>query len=266
MRSKTIENIRRFYFTSAFAAVIALDAGFLIENPAQAQSPRPAKACAASDADCLLPELEGLTAKIVEIPWRDQTYRELAKLYMAKHRTKEALALIPKIETPDTRAMTIRGIGMQAARMNLPPEELAALFAALRVEADKIEHAPSQGIALTYIAMAQAFAGDDAGAYATAKSMTNNALRHKAFGESAEIQAERGDLHAALESLAAIDDASFRNKAHNTVSAIFADRKMYDEALATADKIDNDYQKSQAILHILAKQITPDEIMSGIRE
>ncbi len=266
MHSKTIENTRHFYPATSLAAVFALVFLIFIANTALAQSQNPPAPCAATDSDCLLPELEDMASRVVEVSWRDQIYRELAKLYTARHRTKDALALIPKIETPDTRAMTIRGIGMQAARMNLPPDELTTLFTALRGEADKIEHAPSQGIALTYIAMAQAFAKDDAGAFATAKSMTNDALRHKAFGETAEIQAERGDLKAALESLAAIDSISFRNKAHNTVAEIFANRKMFDEALETARKIDNDYQKSQAILYILAKQITPDEITLGIKE
>ena len=266
MHSKATEKTVFFHYSAALAAITMLVAGCFIANGAMAQDEKPQKTCAATNVDCLLPELEALTGKVTEQAWRDQTYRELAKLYMARHLTAQALALIPKIETPDTRAMTIRGIGMQAAGMNLPAEELKALFTALRAEADKIDHPPSQGIALTYIAMAQSFAGDDEGAYATAKSMTNDALRHKAFGENAEIQAGRGDLKAALESLAAIDSVSFRDKAHNTVAKIFADRKLFDDALATAGKIGNDYQKSQAILYILAKQITPDEVTLGIRE
>lgn len=257
------------HYTAVVILITALLLAVLIANPAWAADPAPAPSsapCAATDTACLLPQLEALTGKIENVSWRDQTYRELAKLYMAKGMTEEALALIPRVETPDTRAMTIRGIGMEAAKLNLSPEALAALFKALRVEADKIEHPPSLGIALTYIAMSQAFAGDDEGAYATAKSMTNDALRHKAFGENAEIQAERGDLDAALHSLAAIEDSSFRNKAHDIVARIFADHKLYDQAMTTAGKIENDYHKSQAILYILAKQITPAEVTLGIKE
>jgi len=244
--------------------ITALFFGAIIAN-AEVPSAPPAP-CAATDTACLLPQLDALTAKIENTSWRDQTLRELAKLYAAKGMNKEALSLLPRIETPDTRALTIRGIGMEAAKLNLKPAALNDLFAALRIEADKIPHEPSRGIALTYIAMAQAFAKDDNGAYDTAKSMTNNALRHKAFAESAEIQAERGDMKAATHSLTAIDDPAFRNKAHGTVAKIFADQKNFDAALETGNKIENDYQKSQILLYILAKQITPAEVTLGIKE
>ena len=265
MCSKTPEKTGFFY--TRRIAVLCVTALFclLIANKGSAQSAETAP-CAATDATCQLPILESLTAKITETSWRDQTYREIAKLYMAKGDSARALALLPKIESPDTRALTIRGIGMEAARLKLEAEDLNKIFASLRAEADKIDHPPSLGIALTYIAMAQAFAGDDRGAYATARAMTNDALRHKAFGESAEIQAERGDLVPALESLAAIESESFRNKAHLTVAKIFADRKLYGHAMATSEKITNDYQKSQALLYIMAKQITPAEVTLGIRE
>lgn len=269
MCSKATEKTA-FFYTRAIGkiAVAALFCAFIANitpDLARAQGPAPAP-CPATDAACQLPRLESLTAKITEASWRDQTYRETAKLYMATGDSVRALALLPKIESPDTRALTIRGIGMEAAKLKLDAATRDAIFTALRSEADKIDHPPSLGIALTYIAMAQAFAGDDAGAFATAKSMTNDALRHKAFGESAEIQAERGDLAPALESLAAIDSDSFRNKAHLTVAKIFADKKLYDHAMATAEKINNDYQKSQALLYIMAKQITPEEVTLGIRE
>lgn len=264
MNNKNNHRFSPFMNRPLIRAVIISFFTLLIANPAFAQEK--AKPCPATDMSCILSELETLTAKIEDANWRDQTWRELAKLYTAQNNTAAALAIIPRIENPDTQAMTIRGIGMAAAKLNLSPEALTALFTALRTKADKIEHPPSHGIALTYIAMSQAFAKDDAGAYATAKSMDNDSLRHKAFGESAEIQAERGDLKAALESLAAIDDASYRNKAHNTVAHIFADRKLYSEALEIASHIDNNYQKSQALLYIAAKQITPDEITLGIKD
>ncbi|MBI2234770.1 MAG: hypothetical protein HYU57_07310 [Micavibrio aeruginosavorus] len=248
----------------AFAILTAGGAG-AAEAPAPEKTPE-MPACSATDTACLMPALEALTAAVTETSWRDQTYREIAKLYMAKGDAARALAILPRIESPDTKALTIRGIGMAAAHRDMSPDDLRALFTALRAEADKIAHPPSHGIALTYIAMAQAFAKDDAGAFATAKSMTNGALRHKAFGESAEIQAERGDLKPALESLAAIDSESFRNKAHLTVARIFADKGQYDHAMATAAKITNSYQRSQAVLYLLAKQITPEEVTLGIKE
>lgn len=253
---------RRFYYIAVIAVITALPAFYLMAKKTAAQT----TPCAATDTACLLPELEAISTRITEVSWRDQTYRELAKLYTSTGKIEQALALIPKVETPDTRAMTIRGIGMAAAKLKLSNKDRDALFTALRTEADKITHPASLGIALTYIAMSQAYAGDHAGAYATAKSMTNDALRHKAFAENAEIQADQGDLTHALESLGAISDISFRNKAHGIVAKIFADKKNYDAAMATARHINNDYHQSQTILYILARQITPDEIAPGIRE
>lgn len=210
--------------------------------------------CRAQDRACILTQLEGDAALIDNAAWRDQTYRELAKTLAFEGQTDQAITIIGKIGNPDTKAMTIRGIGMIAADKKLTKMEYDALFAKLQAEALKITHPPSHAIALTYIAMSQAFAGDNEGAWATAAGMENDALRHKAYAETAEIQAERGDAPAAMESIARIDSLSFRNKAYNTVSKIFADYEMYDEALAAAMKIDNAYQKTEAMQHILDAQ------------
>lgn len=216
--------------------------------------------CSGKDKPCMLGQLEALTAKIDEPHWKDQTYRELAKLLAHEKQTEKAISLVARIENPDTKAMTIRGIGMEAAKTDMTPEEFAALFTALRTEAEKIEHPPSYAIALTYIAMAQAFAGSNDGAMKTALDMENAALRNKALGETAEIQAERGDLPHAMASIAAIESPAFRNKAYRTISKIFADREKYDEAMNAAMAIDNTYQKSQSVLYILARQITPEDV------
>ncbi len=230
---------------------------FLFAAPVYAQD---AASCKADDRTCLLSQLEVLAGEIPEKNWQDQMYRELAKLLTLEKKSARAIPLIARIDNPDTKAMTIRGIGMAAHDAKMTPEEYGPLFTALRAEAEKIEHPPSYAIALTYIAMGQAFAGDDAGAMQTAKDMKNDALRNKAFGESAEIQAERNDLDAAMASIAAIDSPAFRNKAYGTISKIFADRKKYDEALKSAMAIDNEYLKAQAILNMLAKQITPEQV------
>lgn len=236
-----------------------------IANPAPAADPHQ-KTCGPTDTACLLPQLEDLSGLIENTSWRDQTYREIAKLYAAQGNTDTAIKIIPKINSDDTKALTIRGIGMALENQNLQQEKLTGIFLELRTAADKIEAAPSRAIALTYIAMAQAHTKDNAGALATAKSMTNAALRHKALGESAEIQAKRGELDVALESLAAIDDLSFRNKANGKVARAFANIGQFDNALTAANKIEtNPYEKSQALLYILAKQITPDEITLGIK-
>ncbi len=220
-------------------------------------------ACAGTDRGCLLKTLEGVTDTIGESQWRDQTYRELAKLLTHDRKTDQAIALIGKIQDPDTKAMTIRGIGMAAAAMKLGQPAYDALFTRLEAEAKKIDHPPSRSIAFTYIAMSQAFAGDDAGAMKTAQAMENSALRNKAHNEAAKIQADRNEFDAALASIAAIDDPAFRDKAHFTISRIFADSQRYSQALTASDKIVNTYQRAQAILYLLAKQITPDEVTVG---
>ncbi len=219
--------------------------------------------CTVEDNACLIKALDGLTATITEDNWRDQTWRELAKLMAASGMIDEALAIVPKVKTPDTQAMTIRGIGMAAAEAQLPRETMNKMFAQLRIEADRIGHPPSHAIALTYIGMAQAFSGDDAGAMATAASMENAALRNKAYAETAEIQAERNDLPAVMKSLAAINDNGYKDKEMAIIVKIFADRKQYANALAVAQPISNSYQQSQALLYILTKQIQPEKPHEG---
>jgi hypothetical protein len=210
--------------------------------------------CTFSEPDCAIKVLEAEAAKIEKVSWRDQIYRELAKLLAAEGRTDEAIAVIPRIETPDTQAMSIRGIGMAAAELDWEPARYTDLFKALRVEADKIEHPPSYAIALTYIAMGQAFAGDNEGAWATAADMENDALRHKAYGETAEIQAENQDAAAAMKSIGFIESEAYRNKAYSTVSKIFANDEDFAAAFDAAMPINNAYKKAQAIEYLLNKQ------------
>lgn len=207
--------------------------------------------CTAGDRACLLSQLGKDADSITENNWRDQTYRELAKLLTSENKIAEALKLIVKIKNPDTKAMTIRGIGMAAADLNLPEETLSDLFSKLRAEAATIEHEPSFAIALTYIAMSQAYARDDQGAMTTAASMTNAALRNKAYGETAEVQAERNDLSAALQSLAAIDDPGYKDKELGLVAKIFTNLNESDSALTVAGQISNSYERAQALLYIL---------------
>lgn len=231
---------------------------FLMAAPAMAEE-KPV-ACKAADTACLMDMLEQTAADVTEDPWRDTTYRELAKLLSHEKQGDRAVGLIAKIKNPDTQAMTIRGIGMAAAKIDMPKPDRDALFEKLAAAAAKIEHPPSHAIALTYISMSQAFAGDNEGAMNTAAAMDNAALRNKAYGEAGEIQAERGDLAAVKVSVAGIDDPGYKDKELRIISKVFADGKYYDHALATAQDIANPYQKSQAILYILVKQLTPDEV------
>lgn len=208
--------------------------------------------CQATDKACLMQELKDIAPQIDNKSWRDKSYRELAKSYTYEGLEDKAIELIGVIQTPDTKAMTIRGIGFAAADNEWPDKErYNKLFKTLTVEANKIEHPPSKAIAFTYIAMAQAFAKDDAGAMKTAKSMENEALRHKAFAESAEIQAERGDFDAAMESIQQIGSVAFSNKAYGIISNIFLKKKMLQEAYNSANKITNFYKKAQALQNII---------------
>ena len=213
-----------------------------------------AQNCTAEDRACVLNAIETISADIDRASWRDQTYRELAKTRAFEGDIDGALSVIDKITTPDTKALTIRGVGMAAAELKLPQEDYQSWFEKLRIKAEGIEHPPSYAIALTYIAMAQAFAGDNDGAWATAADMENDALRHKAYGETAEIQAERGDFKAARISISKIESLSFRNKAYSTVSKILADREYYQDALDAAVMIENAYKKANALQYVLDVQ------------
>jgi len=216
--------------------------------------PVSAQECKVADTSCAVSVLEGEAAKIENVSWRDQTYRELTKFLARIGRTDQAMGFISKIETPDTQAMTIRGIGMEAADLGLDKAAQDALFGALRVQAETIEHPPSYAIALTYIAMSQAFAGDNEGAWKTASEMENDALRHKAYGETAEIQAEKGDFSAAMKSIDFIESETYRNKSYSIVSKILADHKAFQNAFDAAIKVTNHYKKAQAIQYVLEKQ------------
>jgi predicted negative regulator of RcsB-dependent stress response len=186
--------------------------------------------------------------------WRDQTYREIAKTMAQDGQMEEALAILDKIETPDTQAMTIRGIGMALSENGAGAEERAQTFAALRKRAESIMHPPSYAIALTYISMAQAFAGDHEAAWKTAAEMENDALRHKAYGEAAEIQAEQGNSEAAMKSILFIESEAYRNKAYSHISKILADRGQFEESLTAAQAITNPYKKVQAMQTLLDAQ------------
>lgn len=209
--------------------------------------------CAAMDRPCLMRQIEILTPKIDQQDWRDQTFRELAKTYAYEGNLDKAVGLIDKIKTPDTKAMTIRGIGMAAAASKWPASKYDTLWNKLIEQARLIDHGPSQEIAYTYIALSQAFAGNDAAARRTAGLLNNMAQRNKALGETAKIEADRGDLKNAMTSLEAINSLPYKNKAYDTISRIFLDKAMIEEAYVCANKIDNAYLRAKSIQRILNK-------------
>lgn len=211
--------------------------------------------CPTAERVCLLARLETLAATIDQQKWRDRTLRELAKTLAFDGHTDRALAQMRLIENPDTRAMAIRGIGMAVAERKTPAPDRDTIYTALRKEAELIAHAPSRAIALTYVAMAQAFAGDDEAARQTALTMENPALRHKALGETAEIEAQRGDIDQLKRSLAAIDDATYRSKSTLTVVKILARGRHFDAAAALVQTIANPTLQTEGVQFILDQQV-----------
>lgn len=251
--------MQRFLILLVFFALVPALAG------AQDSPARPAEApCSAQDRPCLLNRIEVLATKITEDRWRDITYRELAKTLAFDGKTDQAVSLIEKIKNPDTRAMTIRGIGMTLAGRKTTLEEREKLYAQLEAAAKAIDHPASRAIAFTYISMAQAFAGDDSLALATAAAMDNESLRNKAFGEAAEIQAERADASAALATLEKIGNVSYRDKQYLVVLKIFANAAHDDEALQAALKIDNPVIQSEGIQFLLDAR-TPRDLEKETR-
>lgn len=238
------------YHTKTFFLLIFLAQSLIFSTSAWAEQQN----CTIEQRLCVIKSMEAEAALIDNTAWRDQTYREIAKTLAFEGKTDDAIALIDKIETPDTKAMTIRGIGMAAADRQYTQDQYNVIFKKLRAKAELIKHPPSYAIALTYIAMAQAFAKDDEGAWKTASEMEKDSLRHKAYGETAEIQAERGDFEAAHKSIEFIDSLAYRNKAYTTVAKILADKGHLDLAYKMAQDITNPYKKTEALQYILDAQ------------
>ena len=202
-------------------------------------------------AACLTEAVRQAATQITEVKWRDAAYRELAKSYTSERHFDKALALIDKIETPDTKAMTIRGIGMAAADLKLEKKAYDSLFDQLKAKKETITHKPSHDIAETYIAMSQSFAGLYDDSFITASEMKNPALQHKAFGEIGEVAAERGDVTQAFDALSQISSHSYRNKSARTISGIFLKTGDIQSATQAANMVDNAYMRTSALQAIL---------------
>ncbi len=245
--------MKRHFFTVFWATTLILSI-----NPSSAQATSvPGASCTGADRVCMISELQSTLPQITEKNWRDIGYRELIKLLALEGRTTEAITLIDQITNPDTQALSIRGIGMAAAEIKLTPQGYTDLFTALRKRANSITPEAPREIAYTYISMSQAFSRLDVEAKETALSIANPALKHKALGEMAEIQAERNDGQAALQTLALIEDAPYRNKASRTIALLLSDRALFNEAYQAARGITNPYLKAEALQYILNKQKPP---------
>ena len=82
--------------------------------------------------------------------------------------------------------------------------------------------------------------------FKTAGSIKNNALRNKAFSEIAEILSTQGDSKGVMRAITEIETESFRNKAYQATSKIWADQENYNSALNFAAQINNPYKKATA--------------------
>jgi hypothetical protein len=210
------------------------------------------KQCQVEDHACLFSIIETEAESMTESRWRNQAYRDLAVSYIMEGKINSAVGLVDKIDNPDTQAMTIRAMGMAVAlHQDLDDAQYRVIFQKLDEKAATIKDEGAKDVAYTYIAMAQAFAELDDDATKTTENMTNPALKHKAFGETAEIQAERGEYDLAMQSINAIDSIAFKNKALGIVSGIFVKKEQYDRALSTAMQITNSAKKISAIQKII---------------
>lgn len=231
-----------FFFYLAF---------FAVSHAAQGND----ESCTVDDHPCLFRMIETQAEQIDESRWRNYAYRDLAVSKAMDDDYEGAVALIAKINNPDTQAMTIRAIGMAIAKhRELSDETYKSVFAMLDEATETIDDPGARDIAYTYIAMAEAFAGLDADATETTQIMNNSALRNKAYAETAEIQAERGGFSAAMASINAIDSLAFKNKALGIVSGIMVEQEKYGEALQAASAITNPTKKVEALQAILNRR------------
>lgn len=200
--------------------------------------------------------------QIKEPRWRNNAYRDLAEsMAFYYDDVTDAINIVKKIDNSDTQAITIRAIAMALAiHKNFSDERYKQMFNQLDDAAQIIKDEGARDIAYTYIAMAQAFAGLDADATKTTDAMKNPALKHKAFGETAEIQAERGDYDAAMNSVNLINSTAFKNKALSLISDIFVKRDELDKAYKTAMQITNPTKKSSSLQKIINAKIGLDEV------
>lgn len=193
---------------------------------------------------------------IKEPHWRNNAYRDLAKSMAFHGDIDMAISLIDDINNSDTQAMTIRAIGMVLAiHKDFTDEKNRDIFSKLAIASEKVKDEGARDIAYTYIAMAQAFAGLDTDATKTTEAMKNPALKHKAFGETAEIQAERGHYDAAINSINLIDSLAFKNKSLGLVADIFVKRGELNRALDAAMQISNPVKKATALQKIINAKI-----------
>jgi len=239
--------------TCLFVLTLCLSLFVFISDGHSAKEPN---TCIYSDTICIMSQTETSIESISEPRWRNHAYRDLAVSHAFNDNIDKAVTLIEKIDNPDTQAMTVRAIGMALAiHKDLDIESYKSMFKKLDDFSKTITHEGARDIAYTYIAMAQAFAGLDDDAMTTTLAMNKPELKYKALGETAEIQAERGNYAEAIKSMNAIKSNSFKNKSLGLVSDIFVKQNKFDLAYKTAIQITNATKKANKLQKIINAQI-----------
>jgi hypothetical protein len=208
------------------------------------QSDEAMLACAAASLDMLIPQINNAR-------WRDQSFREQAKILIRQGSAAKAIELITQISNEDTQALTIRAIGVAMADLSLDADILNAHFDTLHAQAMAITHTGSQDIALTYIAIAESSAGLFERALTTAQTLKTVSLRNKSYQEIAEILSVKGDVENSFKALQLIDDAAFQNKAYGIVAGLLIKHKQLPAALKAAEHIQDPYIKANTVLNII---------------
>lgn len=207
--------------------------------------------CDRENTRCLYDSLLQITEDIDNTNWKDQTYKEFSVLLTASNEPDQAINVIKLINNPDTKAMAIRANAMAITEHAFYQKKYSQLFENLITAANTIEHLPSKSIAYTYIAIAQAIAGDFNSALSTALSMENESLKNKALAEISELTAQRNQFNETVQALSSIQTSHYRDKASLNVSKIFSDNNKYDQAMKIMAMINSPYQKSQSLLTII---------------
>lgn len=205
---------------------------------------RAADSCPSSDARaCISARIFKDASSIDEPLSRDQVLRSLAASLTYDGQSDEAIALIGQISNPGTKAMTIRAIALTAITNGTPS---AILFEKLKDAAEKISQPESLMLAKTYIAVAE-----DPSKIGT---ITDPIQKHEAVAALSEIQATRGEIDKAMQSVSQIDDAAYRNISYQNIAGILLKKNMYDSALKAAEAIDAPAKRAQTMLDVLKAQ------------
>lgn len=232
-------------------------ASFIAE--ASEEDPLADTQCANDDPACLIKDLHESIAKIADFHWRDQVLREVAKALTEKGYPELALRIIEQVENQDTKAMTIRGIGVNTAKLSMPDDQKTYIYNQLKVAANNLSDAPSKDIAFRYIAKGQALAGFDAEADKTVDAVKDTSQRDKAYEEIAEVQAAQAKLDNVMETIARIESPSYRDRAYGAASKIFIKNGQIDPALKLAYKIETPYNRAQALLLVMKAETAQDQ-------